>query len=62
MLHGVKKTVTGPADIRQAGAGWRVRASFPVNLPDYNIDKPRYLGVGVKDTVQVSVTFTATQS
>ena len=59
MLHGVKKTVTGPAEIRQAGTGWRVRASFPVNLPDYNIDKPRYLGVGVKDTVQVSVTFTA---
>jgi polyisoprenoid-binding protein YceI len=62
MLHGVKKTVTGPVEIRQAGTGWRVRASFPVNLPDYNIDKPRYLGVGVKDTVQVSVTFTATQS
>ena len=60
-LHGVKKTVTGPVEIRQAGTGWRVRASFPVTLPDYNIDKPRYLGVGVKDTVQVSVTFTATQ-
>ena len=62
MLHGVKKTVTGPVEIRQAGTGWRVRASFPVNLPDYNIDKPRYLGVGVKDTVQVLVTFTVTQS
>jgi polyisoprenoid-binding protein YceI len=62
MLHGVKKTVTGPVEIRQAGTVWRVRASFPVHLPDYNIDKPRYLGVGVKDTVQVSVTFTATQS
>jgi polyisoprenoid-binding protein YceI len=61
-LHGVKKPVTGPVEIRQAGTGWRVRASFPVHLPDYNIDKPRYLGVGVKDTVQVSVTFTATQS
>ncbi len=62
MLHGVKKTVTGPVEIRQTGTGWRVRASFPLNLPDYNIDKPRYLGVGVKDTVQVSVTFTATHS
>jgi polyisoprenoid-binding protein YceI len=61
MVHGVKKTVTGPVEIRQAGIGWRVRASFPVNLPDHNIEKPRYLGVGVKDTVQVSVTFTATQ-
>ena len=62
MLHGVKKTVTGTVEIRQDGTGRRVRASFPVNLPDYNIDKPRYLGVGVKDTVQVSVTFIATQS
>jgi len=61
-LHGVKKAVRGPVEIRQTGTAWRVRASFPVNLPDYNIDKPRYLGVGVKDTVQVSVTFTATQS
>ena len=62
MLHGVKKSVTGPVEVQQAATGWRVRASFPVNLPDYNIDKPRYLGVGVKDTVQVSVTFTAAQS
>jgi polyisoprenoid-binding protein YceI len=61
MLHGVKKTVTGSVEVRAAGTGLRVRASFPVNLPDYNIDKPRYLGVGVKDTVQVTVTFTATQ-
>jgi polyisoprenoid-binding protein YceI len=60
-LHGVRKTVTGPVEVRTAGTGLRVRASFPVNLPDYNIDKPRYLGVGVKDTVQVTVTFTATQ-
>ena len=61
-LHGVKKAVNGPVEVRQAGTAWRVRASFPVNLPDYNIDKPRYLGVGVRDTVQVSVAFTATQS
>jgi polyisoprenoid-binding protein YceI len=61
-LHGVKKAVSGPVEVRQAGNGWRVRASFPVNLPDYNIEKPRYLGVGVRDTVQVSVAFTATQS
>ena len=60
MLHGVKKTVSGPAEVRKAGAGLRVKASFPVNLPDYNIAEPRYLGVGVKNTVQVEVTFTAT--
>ena len=60
-LHGVKKTVTGPVEVRKTGSGLRVKASFPVNLPDYNIPEPRYLGVGVKNTVQVEVTFTATQ-
>jgi polyisoprenoid-binding protein YceI len=60
-LHGVKKAVTGPVEVRKAGAGLRVKASFPVNLPDYNIAEPRYLGVGVKDMVQVDVTFTTTQ-
>ena len=59
-LHGVKKTVGGPVEVRKAGAGLRVKASFPVNLPDYNIPEPRYLGVGVKSTVQVEVTFTTT--
>jgi polyisoprenoid-binding protein YceI len=60
-LHGVTKTVSGAVDVRHAGAGLRVTASFPVNLPDYSIRKPRYLGVGVKDTVQVEVAFAVTR-
>ena len=56
-LHGVTKAVTGAVDVRQAGAGLRVKASFPVNLADYSIRKPRYLGIGVKDIVQVEVAF-----
>jgi len=61
MLHGVKQAVTGPVEIRKGDTGLRVRASFPVNLPDYNIAEPRYLGVGVRNIVQVTVTFSATQ-
>lgn len=60
-LHGVTKTVTGPVEVRGAAGGLRIRASFPVHLPDYNIAEPRYLGVGVKDVVQVDVTFTTAQ-
>jgi YceI-like domain len=56
-LHGVTKTVTGAVDVRQAGAGLRVKAWFPVELADYSIRKPRYLGIGVKDTVRVEVAF-----
>jgi hypothetical protein len=58
-LHGTKKSVNGPAEVRKAGSGYRVKASFPVNLSDYNIPEPRYLGVGVKNTVQIEVTFVA---
>jgi polyisoprenoid-binding protein YceI len=56
-LHGVKKAVTGSVDVRQVSAGLRVKASFPVTLADYSIRTPRYLGIGVKDIVQVDVTF-----
>jgi polyisoprenoid-binding protein YceI len=60
-LHGVTQTVAGAVDVRQAGAGLRVKASFPVTLADYGIRKPRYLGIGVKDTVQVAVAFVVTR-
>ena len=58
-LHGTTKTVSGAAEIHKAGGGYRVKASFPVNLADYQIPEPRYLGVGVKNTVQVEVSFVA---
>jgi polyisoprenoid-binding protein YceI len=59
MLHGTTRTVSGAVEFRKAGSGIRVKASFPVNLSEYNIPEPRYLGVGVKNTVQVEVTFVA---
>jgi len=36
-LHGVKKNVGGPIEVRKLAEGLRVKASFPVNLPDYNV-------------------------
>jgi polyisoprenoid-binding protein YceI len=60
-LHGVTKTVTGTIDVRPAGAGVDVKASFPVTLADYSIRKPRYLGVGVKDTVTIEVAVAVTR-
>jgi len=56
-VHGVSKAVTGAVDVRRAGGGLRVQASFRLDLPDYGIAKPRYLGVGVTNTVQVEVAF-----
>ena len=56
-VHGVRKPVNGQARIARSGGAVRVDASFFVNLPDFGIAKPRYLGVGVKDQVQVKVSF-----
>jgi polyisoprenoid-binding protein YceI len=56
-LHGVEKPVTGKAEIKPIGNGLQVHATFPVNISDFNIQRPRYLGVGVKDEVTVGVKF-----
>ena len=56
-VHGVAKTVTGAVDVRRAASGLRVEASFRLDLSDYGIAKPRYLGIGVTNTVQVEVAF-----
>src|SRR4051812_48318902 len=60
-LHGTTKAVSGAVDVRRAGDGLQVKASFPVNLSDFGIREPRYLGIGVKNTVQVQVTFAVTR-
>ena len=57
LVHGVKKPVAGTARISRAGDEVRVDAAFPVRLAEFGIPDPRYLGVGVKDQVQVKVRF-----
>jgi len=60
LLHGTKRRVTGPADVRRVGSSVRIEATFPVALADHGIPKPQYLGVGVKGEVQVKVSLVAT--
>ncbi len=57
-LHGIRREVTGTAEIRQADGGARVEAQFPVRVSEFDIPKPSYLGVGVRDEVQVKVSMT----
>jgi polyisoprenoid-binding protein YceI len=58
-LHGQRKPITGEARLERNGSNVTVEATFPVVLQDFGIEKPRYLGVGVRDQVQVRVRFTA---
>jgi len=60
LLHGVRRPVAGQAEIRSEGSDVRVLASFPLRIDDYGIASPRYLGVGVKNEVQVKISLLVT--
>jgi polyisoprenoid-binding protein YceI len=62
LLHGTKKAIAGQADIRREAASARADATFPIVLADFGIAPPRYLGVGVKNEVQVKVSLAAAVS
>lgn len=59
LLHGTRRPVAGQAEIHPEGRDLRVVASFPVRIDDYGIASPRYLGVGVKNEVQVKASLVA---
>lgn len=59
LVHGVERPVRGDARVTRNAGRVRVEATFPVVLEDHEIAKPRYLGVGVRDQVQVRVRFEA---
>ena len=59
MLHSQTKEVTGTADIKPEGDGYKLIASFPVRVSEFGIPEPTYLGVGVKDEVVVRVNMNA---
>jgi polyisoprenoid-binding protein YceI len=59
LLHGTKKPIAGQATVRQEGRSVRVAASFPVSVSAFGIEKPQYLGVGVTDQVNVTVSLVA---
>ena len=58
-LHGQKKKVTGAAELQQKDGKIRVQAQFPVKVSEFEIPAPTYLGVGVKDEIQIKVSLMA---
>jgi polyisoprenoid-binding protein YceI len=58
-LHGTRKPISGTVRLTPAAGQVKVDATFPVQLTDFGIPEPRYLGVGVHDQVQVRARFVA---
>jgi polyisoprenoid-binding protein YceI len=58
-LHGQSKQVSGTADLQRRDGAIRVEARFPLRMSEFQIPIPAYLGVGVRDEIQVDVILTA---
>ncbi len=56
-LHGRERRVEGEARLQRRGGRVRVEAEFRLSLAEFAIPPPRYLGVGVRDEVRITVTF-----
>lgn len=58
MLHGERRPVTGSATLERRDGGYTVQAEFPVRVSEHKINKPTYLGVGVRDEIRIKVALT----
>jgi polyisoprenoid-binding protein YceI len=56
-FHGVEKEVTGTYKI----VGKEMEAEFPIKLSEFGITGIKYMGVGVKDDVKVTITVPVTK-
>lgn len=58
-LHGMERRVEGEARLVRRDGRVRVEAEFPLSLAEFAIAPPRYLGVGVRDELRITVSFDA---
>ena len=61
-LHDVERQVEGESSMERRDGRMRVEASLSLSLEAFDIPPPRYLGVGVRDEVRITVTFEAAPS
>ncbi|MBX9766702.1 MAG: YceI family protein, partial [Bdellovibrionales bacterium] len=50
-LHGVEKDVSGTFSIVGTAEGAEVESQFSLNLKDFGIEVPKYLGITIAETV-----------
>jgi len=58
LLHGQRQEVIGTAELQSRDGKIRVQAQFPIKVSAFQIPKPTYLGVGVRDELQIKVVMT----
>ena len=59
-LHGAERPVGGEAKLTREGSKVSAAASFTIDIREFGIDVPSYLGITVAEKVQVKVSFSGT--
>jgi polyisoprenoid-binding protein YceI len=59
LLHGERKEITGIAELKEQNGRVQILAQFPLSVSQFAIPQPTYLGVGVRDELQVKVSLIA---
>lgn len=57
-IHGVTRDETVPATFTVKDDVFKVTSSFPITLADYQIERPKFLWMRLKETVDVSAQLT----
>jgi polyisoprenoid-binding protein YceI len=61
-IHGQTKPVTIRYRATRAGTTYRVQGTTHLNMNDYGVNVPSYMGVTVKPDVDITVTFSLVDS
>jgi polyisoprenoid-binding protein YceI len=59
LLHGERREIAGTAELKEQNGRVQVLAQFPLTVSQFAIPQPTYLGVGVRDEIQVKVSIVA---
>jgi len=59
LLHGVEKPVSGQAKVSRHDSRLTVSAQFSINLGDFGVGVPKYMGITVAEKVDVKTAFSA---
>jgi polyisoprenoid-binding protein YceI len=59
LLHGVEKPVSGVAKVSRRDSQITVSAQFSINLGDFGVAVPKYMGITVAEKVDVKAAFSA---
>jgi polyisoprenoid-binding protein YceI len=58
-LHGQTRSVRVKYEAKRSGGGLAVAGSFRINIKDFGIEQPSYMGLSVKPEVDVAVKFSS---